>query len=180
MLAAGGIWLRQHDAAVRADVKAEILSGAVDSLKDELSSRDSLLILRDSIVMKQKSVIEQQQEDLARQELQTNQATMAAVARVRGQLTEELKPLFDSVTTGYERQIAIKNEQLLAEHKLTLLYYAQLETRDSVISSLRRLNESITAKLEIAERQTHKSLTKQIVDALPIVAAGVIIGTRLR
>lgn len=170
------LWIKQHDALIKAEAIAQIEGAKADSLRTMLASRDSIMAKQDSLIAIQTEAIKSQQVRLAQASVDAQNQTGSAVATLRSQLSEAMKPLLDSVTKGYEKQLEIKNQQIDAERKINSLLLIQISQRDSTLAAVRRLNESLSAQLSLANKRVSKSLKDKAVDALPWVFAGYLVG----
>lgn len=179
MLGASQLWLHEHDKRVKAEVQAALSAQLTDSLKAILKDQDQLMARQDSLIQEQRVVLVNQQQKLAAASIEAAHNTNVAVSNLRGKLSDEMKPLLDSITRGYERQLAIKDEELLAQKKLTALAEAQVTSRDSVLAAIRRVNESIQAELTLANKRANKSLFAKTKDALPLLALAFLAGSQV-
>lgn len=168
------VWLRQHDDAVRMRTLAEEQSKQADSLAVLLDARNKIMLRQDSLIKAQTAAIREQEIRLVQAGIAAQNQTNTAVNTLRSQLSESLKPLLDSVTRGYEKQLAIKDQQIESERKINLLLQTQVSQRDSTLEAIRRLNDALSAQLAVINKQTHKGIIAQAKAVLPWIAAGYI------
>ena len=178
-VAAGGVlWLRQHDATIRAETLAEESAKRADSLAI-IVKRDSFeLADRDKISAEQTALILQQQKEILAAGIKAQAVTNAAAQALREQLSVELIPLFDSVEAGYKKQIALKDEQIAAQLRITDLANQRIADRDSVIVGLRRLQASLEAEVVVANKRAKRSLLARAGEVAPWVIGAYVLGTR--
>lgn len=175
----GQFWLHEHDKRVKADVRAEATAAQSDSLARVLATRDKEMARQDSVTVVIREQLKEQQIRLATTAVAAQEQTSSAVANLRRQLSADMKPMLDSIIRGYEKQLAIKDEQLAAQRKLTDLAEAQVASRDSTLAAIRRLNQSISAELDLANKRGNKSLQQKVAGGLPWLAVGIVLGSRI-
>ena len=178
LVGSGLLWLHQHDTLVKAETLAEVEGAKSDSLKSLLTTRNLIMAKQDSLIATQTEAIKNQQIKLAQVAIDAQNQTNTAVATLRSQLSDAMKPLLDSITRGYERQLEIKNQQLESERRISALLRIQVAQRDSTIDAIKQLNASISAQLTLANKRTNKGLLAQAQSALPWIAAGYLVGSR--
>lgn len=176
VLGLGFFWLREHDRAVRAEAESKVLREQNDSLRVIVKADSLRLLDSDLRALEQQATIRAQQAQLDQALAAARNTTAIATAALRDRLSEDLRPLLDSITQGFERQLAIKDSVIATHLKSIELEQGRVASRDTTIAALRTLNASIEKEVEALRRQKSPSLLKRAGDALPFIVAAYFLG----
>lgn len=170
---AGFIWLREHDARVRAEGRAETLAKQVDSLATEAAVAKLIVVQKDSAVAIQKTVIAAQQKQIEEVAAVAKRQTQIAVNSLRETLDSAQRIALDQITEGYDNQLRFKDSLLAAQARLTRLAEEQVAVRDSAYRKLEQASNVVYDAWQVEKKRASPSLASKIVRAIPVVASTV-------
>lgn len=171
----GFTWLREHDARVRAEGRAETLSLQVDSLRTVAKDAIEQVAAQDSTVAVQKSVIQLQQKQLDEVLIVARKQTQAAVASLRDELDDRQKAMLDTITAGFERQLAAKDSMYAAQVRLTALANAQVASRDTALAKIQQASSVVYDAWQAEKKRASPGLITKAIRAIPVVATTVVV-----
>ena len=169
----GFTWLREHDARVRAEGRAETLSAQVDSLRAVAEDAVAQVASKDSAVALQKGVIALQQKQLDEIIVVARRQTQAAVASLRDELDDRQNAMLDTITAGFERQLAAKDSMHAAQVRLTALAYAQVASRDTALAKIQQASSVVYDAWQAEKKRASPGLITKAIRAIPVVATAV-------
>lgn len=167
----GFLWLREHDARVRAEGRAEALAKQVDSLETVASNALRDVAALDRTVGAQKIVLAAQQKQIEEVGVKARRQTQAAVSSLREELDDRQRTLLDTITAGYEKQLDAKDRMYAAQAQLTALANAQVASRDTALAKIQQASRVVYDAWQAEKKRASPSLMSKVVRALPVIAA---------
>lgn len=133
---------------------------------------------KDVVIAKQQADLVAKNAELDRQHTVAAKATSAAVAQLRSQLTGEQRALLDSIEAGYQRQLAIKDQQIQAAAAMYRLEQGRVASRDSVIDKMQTVQDSLFKQVQKLTKATKKSTLDQVITYGGWIVAGIAVATK--
>lgn len=118
---------------------------------------------KDVVIAKQQAELVAKNDELARQHTAAAKATAASVAKLRAQLTVEQQAQLDSIEAGYNRQLAIKDQQIEAAGAMYRLEQGRVASRDSVIDKMQTVQDSLFKQVTKLTKATKQSTLDKVV-----------------
>lgn len=161
------LWLRQHDARVRAEALLQIRTDSIEVVRADLKSATSIIRqLTDSLNEKDKRL---KNAETARRVADAKLATQGAdiAARLASTLDVSQRAKLDSVVQTYEARVSAYDSQL--RNTATLLAEARAlnAKQDSIIDEQRRLNDKLFGDWQKAEKRANPGLIEKIIAIAP-------------
>lgn len=170
---AAGLWLYEHDKRVRAEGRAEAQAEVIDSLRGVADSALAEVAHKDSTVVVQRVMLEAQQQQIAEVAAVARRQTQVAVASLRDELDDRQKEMLDTITSGFERQLAAKDSMFAAQVRLTTLAESQVDSRDIAIAKIQQASSVVYDAWEVEKKRARPGLITKVLRAVPVVAATV-------
>ena len=167
------MWLKEHDARMRAEGRAETLASQVDSLQDVAQTALGAVQKLDSVAAQQQTKIAEQQERLRQTAALARKQTEAATSSLRESLDSSQKVMLDIVVNGYEEQLRAKDSLYAAQVRLTTLAKAQIVSRDSAYKALQQASNVVFDAWQVEKKRANPSFIAKAIRLVPVVATAV-------
>lgn len=152
-------WKASIKQSVLAEVRLEESKrqvAQIDSMRKAMEAKDEMLrVQRQEIINKRA--------ELSRREQAAAKATASAAADLRKELTVVQQIKLDSIISGYEHQLALKDQQIEQAEAMNRLTMGQVAVRDTMLESMRRVNSELLKKLEAETKRNKPSVFDKVV-----------------
>lgn len=170
------LWLRQHDARVRAEALLQVRTDSIEVVRKDLETATSIVReLTDSLNEKDRRL---KNAETARRVADAKLAAQGTdiAARLASTLDASQRAKLDSVVQTYEARISIYDSQLRNTAALLAEARAINIKQDSIIDEQRRLNDKLFGDWQKAEKRANPGLIEKIIDIAPWAVGAYLIG----
>jgi hypothetical protein len=117
-LGAGVVWIKEHDARIRAEERVSIITQRADSLGIVVDSFHSAIAIADSMHHAEKKAAEVKVARLSAAAEFVKRNNDAAIIELKKELTNSQQEALDSIVSGFNRQLALRDTMMAAQARL--------------------------------------------------------------
>lgn len=169
-------WMKEHDKAVLARAQVEAIADSAHQEKAAIDSMTAVDKRQDEENRILRSQLSQEQHKNAVLQQKQQETTSQLADRVRNQLSDSTKVVFDSMQASFESERQSFLAQIANQQKQLALLNGSLSSKDSLIVTLHSTITDLNSKVTHVAAIQHPGLFDKIISAIPYIAGGYLLG----